>query len=573
MNKIRPAAAVDSDLLLALFDAFTAIPGLVYDFLDERVTRYTLSDTQPDKPDTPLTVYRLQNDTSNSSRNLFNFGRNWTSFYRIPGLTYVLPGTLRSPTIYNQQNFSSNVDAVRITFPVDLDLMQIYRRDNTICATILGPRAGSVVDVACGGDPFQLNEQYFSFTRAYDAEVTARYNASDQALNTTIAFITEIIATEGSRGMGVKTVPLGMYATSRSADTAWTHTATYGSHDFGVNMSIDTGLLYFSEWKTQFGVFNNTGGNTSAIGVGLQSWFGLEFSRGDVAALTANLTETILTTRQLPFNLPLRAAVAALLASGQLTRAVPVNLSDPDHLRHLRDVHATYLAAPRTGLAMECASNQRGVDSIPDSTFYRQWRGGANEDQGNHVFGDEGGCACDSTFELGYWDESSFCTKCVAGMGTEPGMVGTWLGDSCRYPYSNGDICGLLGGNTGSVVVTQSGNLTMVVRAFRNAVGETTIARCLSILVTTVALPLGIELFNMNDGTDASVQSWRTTDKSTVATAFGDTLYWNGTVETAAGVTSVTCKNDFFEDTTNAIASNYEFVALSRFVLMVLGTG
>lgn len=127
-----------------------------------------------------------------------------------------------------------------------------------------------------------------------------------------------------------------------------------------------------------------------------------------------DLTYQIVEEKTYPPN---QVYVDACDAAGQGRR--PINLTTD--FEYLRDFWYTYLAPRRCGDEVICQTAGRGT-CVPDLELNQGWLNGdfspevAPQNAGG-VVGNEGGCDCDSTFELGFWSFPFFCSKCSNSYG------------------------------------------------------------------------------------------------------------------------------------------------------------
>ncbi len=482
---------------------------------------------------------------------LFQYGRNYSTLYSQPGLAALVANMDRTNGFFNGYavNFTSSVNTIRITFPVDLDDFYLLSRSGQMCCRVVSPKRGDVVDCYCFNsttldpyDPFVYDQQYVDYLNATLSALSEEWNyyyETDPGNETILVAIAEtFLLTIATEGVGMTMVPESFYSVSPSVNVSWTLPVRYGrDHQFGPNQSVDLGLMYFEEWRTQFNVSEAP-----------QNWLSVGMAPAQFSEAWRVLEELIVLNRTLPINEPLRAAYAALSSSrdgGGDLWSRPIDFEDENDLIYLKRIWATFLAPRRCSRALECSNFGLGDACIFDEmSLYVPWRSGDPTVPTNHLSGDEGGCTANQNFQQGFWDPQTFNQACVSGYGPvelvgntttvlDTPSVPIWFLDGnyseCSAPFQQSVVCGF--GGVG-LNVTQSSNLTLQIQTYRNQYGNVYTPRCLFLNYRNETY------LNTNQTFSVNLQSW--VSDTNVITAIGERVFRNQ-VEISLG--DVECGN------------------------------
>ena len=255
------------------------------------------------------------------------------------------------------------------------------------------------------------------------------------------------------------------------------------------------------------------------------------------------LVQQIVEFQQLPPNTPLLNGYLA--TPGAVNRTLDLNAS-ADQL-YIEHVWQAFLAPRFCSATWQCQEFSR--HGTPECVFtalgYTPWRNGPPP--GNGLTGDEGGCACDAVFALGFWDPLSFCQLCVDGYG--PGTIQEWaiavqyqqqlLVDFPSlgfYPvYNPADfptppLCNLPSFPTSkpTEICAGRGNVSLsvveidqTIQLFPDIYGNILTPTCTSLRLST-----GGVLYNSNDSIAAQSFGGNSTRITIITSTLGQAVYW-----------------------------------------------
>lgn len=537
LNKYRPQNDSIADLLGAILNVLEPF-GVVYEVDEEANAGAYPTRTPPFNGSLLQYAPLLDSYVSGNHRALFDFGRNKSALYFDPGFATVVANTERTTFETIGMNVTSTVDTIRITFPFDLEEFALYTRTGVLCARIVAPRAGDVVDMRCpdGRDPFEFNQQYadyVAFTLADAQNKTDEATANDPS-NFTLqtGILGEALYRLAGEGPAFKIVPRSFYSRVPTLEALWSASdKTIAGHTFGPDQSIDLGELYTNDWEAQI-----LAGNLSATLISPAYWIDLGTSAADFPTVWRTLESRIVLDRRFPPNEVYRN-MTRTLPNDVVSR--PMNLSDPGTRDWLFRLWATHLAPKRCSDSEQCSDNQLGSQCVLDYYDLKLWRFAAKENPGHHVAGDEGGCECPFDFENGF--TTNPCNVCVSGYGPDPDPL---FPDhpSCVRPYAFGLECGA-DGTTATVETTWA---TASVPVFPDDYGRLLTPKCLALTKDGETFALQVDRL-----VDTDVQFWVSdADPARIVTAIQNALFLNG-VSIDAG--EVECVNDYAISDTHAI--------------------
>ena len=160
---------------------------------------------------------------------------------------------------------------------------------------------------------------------------------------------------------------------------------------------------------------------------------------------TMDHKEQIVENSTLPWNHALEVVLAEL-PSHYTVQAL--NIGTPGAQEWLLRVWQVWLAPRLCGADnVDCQTFGRGDCVFSDDPISknRPWYNGDPAVAIDRVIGDEGGCACHSDFERGFWDSSSLCSVCKPGYGphhysTPTSSTSDWSSMYQAFIVQNGDV-------------------------------------------------------------------------------------------------------------------------------------
>ncbi len=489
--ELQPSYEFNVVVAIFLSLASYASTGVVYEFGNE--TSYYLN--HDNNPGSPLREFFTFN---NSIIDVFHFGRNYTDFYRKPGIATVLPSYRRN------NDTSMKINALRVTLPFDLEYMELYNRNGTHCATILTPKKGDVVEITCrDSDPFLYDDNAFDLSNENFAN-----SSWGQLYNETgnISVVFNYLALISTEGVQVKLVPLDFYSIAENVDVAFSIDTYYEKidelslflnnpiqHHFGPDPQINNGEMYHSDWVREFqwDQYLNDTISTDFFDA-YNSMFDVGYVSVSFNDAWKNLTDRIYLNHTLPYNVLLDNVTGT-----------PLNYSSEEDLKYLRDIWHTFLAPRQCSTNAECFNNDLGEACVFSRDNYTSWRSGDMVEDG---IGDEGGCLCDKSYEDGFF--KNFCDECWDGYGP--------IGD-CKYPFAYNRKCGP-GGSDGVTVEQTHWNIT--VKNYKKG----GVRECLAIVVDS----LMYERAHENEDVDLYVQSWM--NGTEIINKIGEEYYLNNSL-------------------------------------------